>query len=143
MKRIHSKNTGILDEISGTITESQVLTYLDTKNINNDYINEIKKLSGLNDDALAGFLNISVRTFHSYMHNDSNLKANVKEPILLLLYLIKHGLKVFVSKKEFETWLNTNNFYFDGKKPSSYLNKISGIRFVDDRLTAMEFGDNV
>jgi len=143
MKQIISKSTGILSEISGSITESQVLTYLDTKNINKDYINEIKKLSGFSDDAISGFLNISIRTLHSYMHNDSNIKANVKEPILLLLYLVKHGLNVFGSKKEFDAWINTNNFYFDGKKPSTYLNKISGIRFVDDRLTAMEFGDNV
>ncbi|MEZ4822026.1 MAG: antitoxin Xre/MbcA/ParS toxin-binding domain-containing protein [Ignavibacteria bacterium] len=29
------------------------------------------------------------------------------------------------------------------KSPITFLNTITGIRFVNDRLTAMEYGDNV
>jgi uncharacterized protein (DUF2384 family) len=56
--------------------------------------------------------------------------------------------------KEFESWLNQENFYFDNKSPVSFLNTITGspvsflntitgIKFIDDRLTAMQYGDNV
>ena len=27
--------------------------------------------------------------------------------------------------------------------PNSFLNTVTGVKFVDDRLTAMEYGDNV
>lgn len=63
--------------------------------------------------------------------------------MLLLLALIKYGTAVFGTVKEFDQWLNRSNFYFDNKSPNAYLNTITGIRFVDDRLTAMEYGDNV
>ena len=66
----------------------------------------------------------------------------MKEHILLLLSLIKQGIQVFGTTQEFEQWLNTKNFYFDSKNPIVYLNTVTGIRFVGDRLTAMEYGDN-
>jgi uncharacterized protein (DUF2384 family) len=49
---------------------------------------------------------------------------------------------VFGSAKEFDNWLHGENFYFDGKTPNVFLNTVTGIRFVDDSLTAMEYGDN-
>jgi uncharacterized protein (DUF2384 family) len=67
----------------------------------------------------------------------------VKEQVLLLLSLIKHGVEVFGSVKEFDNWLNAENFYFDNKSPVTFLNTITGMKFIDDRLTAMEYGDNV
>jgi uncharacterized protein (DUF2384 family) len=45
--------------------------------------------------------------------------------------------------EEFERWLNQENFYFDNKRPVAFMNTITGIKFIDDRLTAMEHGDNV
>ncbi|WP_245826382.1 MbcA/ParS/Xre antitoxin family protein [Spirosoma rigui] len=44
---------------------------------------------------------------------------------------------------EFDQWLNRKNFFFDNKSPNSFLNTVTGVRFVDDRLTALEHGDNV
>ena len=70
-------------------------------------------------------------------------KDNVKEQVLLLLSLVKHGLSVFGSARALDQWLNQPNFYFDNRSPNAYLNTVTGIKFVDDRLTAMEYGDNV
>jgi uncharacterized protein (DUF2384 family) len=53
-----------------------------------------------------------------------------------------HGIEVFGTKEKFEQWLNTENFFFDKKSPVSFLNTVTGIRFVNDRLTAIEYGDN-
>ena len=103
----------------------------------------IKELSSFSDYNLSEYLNISVRSLHTYLQKDILFKTNLKEPIMYLLYLLKHGTKVFGSKKEFDNWLNSENFFFDGKKPVHFLNSITGIRFIDDRLTAMEYGDNV
>jgi uncharacterized protein (DUF2384 family) len=84
-----------------------------------------------------------VRTFRDYRKPDSKFKANVKEHVLLLLSMIKHGNEVFGSRDGFDCWLDTTNFFFDNKKPKNFLNTVTGIRFVDDRLTAIEYGDNV
>ena len=61
----------------------------------------------------------------------------------MLFALFKHGTDVFGSTKDFNDWLNNENFFFDGKPPAGYLKTITGIRYVDRRLTAMEYGDNV
>ena len=67
----------------------------------------------------------------------------LSEHAIALYALFIHGNEVFGSEDEFTTWLNQNNFHFDGKSPYSYLQVISGIKFIDDRLTALEYGDNV
>ena len=88
-------------------------------------------------------LNISVRTLRNYKKPENKFKKNVKEQLLLLLSLYKHGNEVFGSSEEFNNWLNSENFYFDGVAPVTLLNTVTGIRFTEDRLTAMEYGDNV
>ena len=108
-----------------------------------EYILAIKKLSTFNDDEISECLNISVRTLHSYKKKEILLKENVKELVVRLLSVIKHGNEVFGTPKNFQNWLNTSNFYFDGALPISYLKTSTGIKYVDDRLTAMEYGDNV
>ncbi len=139
-----SKKTRIsLDKIPGRISDSEILALLQSEDINWEYINLIKKMTAYKDDTISRWLNINVKTFRSYKSGTSKFKDNIKEHILLLLSLIKHGIRVFGAQKEFEQWLNTPNFYFDNKPPVSFLNTVTGIRFVDDRLTGMEYGDNV
>ena len=131
------------DEIPMSLSESEILSKLYSSNMNNTYIHKIKELSSFSDENLSEYLNISLRSLHSYMQKDALLKRNLKEPIMYLLFLLKHGNKVFGTKKEFTVWLNSENFFFDGKIPASFLNTITGIRFIDNRLTAIEYGDNV
>jgi len=100
----------------------------------------IKELPSLSDDELSEYLNMSERILQTYLQKDTLFITNLKESIMCLL---KHGIKVFGSKNEFDNWLISENFYLDGKKPVHFLNTITGIRFIDDRLTAMEYGDNV
>ncbi|MEI6434985.1 MAG: MbcA/ParS/Xre antitoxin family protein [Bacteroidota bacterium] len=135
--------TTFKNEVPGKISDSEILTFLQTKDINWEYVKTIKELTDLNDDVISDWLNVSVRTFRSYKQPKNKFKENVKEQILLLLSLINHGIQVFGSQKEFNMWLNKANFFFDNVNPISYLNTVTGIRFVDDRLTAMEYGDNV
>lgn len=124
-------------------TDSQVLNHLYAGNVNWQYVDALKRLSGFTDDIIADWLNVNVKTFRAYKTPDTLLKDNTKEHILLLLSLTKHGIRVFGSAGHFEQWLNTPNYFFQRQAPARYLNTISGIRFTDDRLTAMEYGDNV
>lgn len=103
----------------------------------------IKSLTQFTDDILSSWLNVTVKTFRNYKREDVDFKDNMKEQIILLLSLIKHGIEVFEDNETFEDWLVTSNFYFGDQQPISYLNTVSGIRFVQSRLTAIEYGDNV
>jgi uncharacterized protein (DUF2384 family) len=143
MNRATPKPYVLLDELPGQINDAEIMQLLYTTDINWKYVNAIKTLTNFNDSTLSNWLNISVKTFREYKKPKSVVKENVKEQVLLLLSLMKHGISVFGSAATFEQWLNEGNFYFDNKLPVSFLNTITGIKFIDDRLTAMEYGDNV
>jgi len=136
-------NQELLEIIPGRISDSEVLTLLKTQDINWKYVLTVKEYTNLNDDLLSDWLNVSVKTFRSYKKQDSELKENIKEQVVLLLSLFKHGVEVFGSQDNFYTWLKTENYFLDGDLPINFLKTITGIRFIDDRLTAMEYGDNV
>ncbi len=65
-----------------------------------------------------------------------------KEKLLLLISLYKQGEKVFGSKEEFNDWLEKPNFHFNNKRPVDFFKTISGIRYIEDRLTGILYGDN-
>ena len=143
MKRAASPTSLLLKDVPGHINDSEILNFLYTKEVNWQHVNAIKTLTDFNDGVISDWLNVSVKTFREYKKPPTSFKENVKEQVLLLLSLIKHGIDVFGSVNEFDQWLNRNNFYFDNKTPNAYLNTVTGVKFVDDRLTAMEYGDNV
>lgn len=140
---LKGKEKSLFKEVPWHLSDSEVLLYIQSKKIGKNYINILKSLTRFNDEILSAWLNINVKTFRSYKDSEHNFKDNTKEQIVLLLALIKHGYKVFDTTEEFETWLSKPNFFFDNHAPISFLNTVSGIRFVDDRLTALEYGDNV
>ena len=125
------------------LSDTEVISWLRSKDVDWKYLQLFKQYSSLKDDTISGWLNISVKTLRNYRKPDNRLKDNVKEQLLLLLSLFKHGNEVFGSSEAFNKWLTEENFYFDGKAPVSFLNTVTGIRFVQNRLTAMEYGDNV
>lgn len=131
------------DEIPNTVAESEVLYLLQTKSVDWSVINQLKQYASRQDEVVSNWLNISVRTLRNYKTHATRIKENLKEHIIMLFALFKHGTDVFGTTDAFNAWLNKENFHFDGKSPSVFLNTITGIRFVDRRLTAMEFGDNV
>jgi uncharacterized protein (DUF2384 family) len=143
MIKSKEKESAILSEVPRQINDTEILHLLYTIDINWKHVNAIKTITDFNDHVISDWLNISVKTFREYKKPRSSFKGNVKEQVLLLLSLIKHGVEVFGSMKGFDSWLNQENFYFDNKSPVSFLNTITGIKFIDDRLTAMEYGDNV
>lgn len=143
MKKGSSIETEVIDEVPAKIEENEILHHIYAKAITWKHIYTIKYLTTFNDEIIAAWLNISVRTFREYKKPKSIFKENTKEQVFLLLTLFKHGKSVFGSTQHFDQWLNTNNFFFDYKKPASFLNTVTGIKFVDARLTAMEYGDNV
>jgi len=130
-------------DIPSQLNDNEVVTYVRQQDIGWKHILSLQQLTGFRDEIISEWLNISVRTLRTYKNPGSTLKQNLKEQVVLLISLMNYGADVFGSTSAFENWLLTPNFFFDRQPPLSYLNTVAGIRFVNDRLIAMEHGDNV
>lgn len=106
-------------------------------------IKRVEDTIQINDDIIADWLNVTPRTYRNYKTKDASFKPNMREHIIMLLSLYEHGEDVFSGTSDFEKWLNTPNVFLDNTAPKNFMNTISGIKMVDDRLTALEYGENV
>lgn len=132
-----------IKDIPSTVSEPDILFAVRQNKITSNYIEHLKALSGLTDELLSSSLNLNIKTFRSYKQKVSPIKPYLQEHVFTLLALFKHGVEFFGTPNKFAEWLQKENYFFDNDKPLHFLNTISGIRFTDERLTAMEFGDNV
>ena len=133
----------IFESIPSNISAFEVLNLIRQHSINSSHLRLVKKVSDLSDEKLSASLNLNVKTFRTYKNSKSTkLKADLQEHTIVLLSLIKHGIEVFGSKENFNKWLEHDNFHLGMRKPIEYLNTISGIKFIDNRITGIEFGDN-
>ncbi len=107
------------------------------KQSSKNLLKSIKKLTGFNNEIVAGWLGINPKTFNPYKEKGIK-KEEVEERAIKLFALLKHGEGLFSLK--FDEWLDTENFFFDGKKPLNFLSTIKGIEFIESRLVAMEDG---
>ena len=120
-----------------------ILFFLKKNNIDSQYLSLIKEVTSFNDDVIAEWLSISEKTLRTYRKSDAVYKENFKEHVVLLLSLYKFGEEVFGSFLNFDKWLNSQNVFFDLKYPKDFISTVSGIRFIYERLIAIEYGDNV
>jgi len=132
-----------IENIPDMSNYTDVFFYVKNNIIDWQYLIYLKEVTTFSDDVISDWLNISVKTLRAYRKPETSFKENMKEHIVLILSLYEHGVDVFESKENFDKWLNNQNFYFDNKLPKNYLDTVSGIKFIDDRLTAIEYGDNV
>lgn len=132
----------VSDEIQNMVSETQILYMVNNNLVNPDHLNALKYGGTFTDDAVASWLNLNVKTYRSYKKSAGPLKPDIQEHTLKLLSLIKHGIDVFGTAETFSEWLYTEHMFLDWKKPEAFLNTISGISYVDKRLSAIEYGDN-
>ena len=132
----------ILRQIPANANTHEVLSFIHNRKFNARYFSYIKALTNLSDEKISNFLNISVKTYRNYQTSNFDLGKGKQEHAIMILGLIKHGIEVFGSGHNFTEWLEKENFYFDNKPPINYLNYMNGIKFIDDSLIGMEYGDN-
>jgi len=132
-----------IKQIPESLSDAEVIYWVQSGQIGWRHMSFLKDYTALNDETLSDWLNISVKTIRNYRKPECTLNDNIKEHLVLLLSLYRHGNKVFGSSSDFYAWLSEKNFFFDGQPPETILNTIAGIRFVADRLTSIEYGDNV
>lgn len=138
-------------------TEQQTWDVIPTRYDNNDilnlvhsspekkgarYFNLLKSVTKLDDKEISEWLSINEKTYRSYKKPQKITKAPLLEHAIMIISLFKHGIEIFGSSEQFKKWLDTNNFYFDNKSPGIFMDTATGIKFIDDRLTGIEYGDN-
>lgn len=140
----NNKQENIINELPVVNDVSGVYLYTTQSQLDHEFIAILDQLIGIGDTLLSKWLNITPRTLRNYKNKkELILKENIKEHIVLILSLYKHGITVFEDVKGFEEWLSSKNPFLDNMSPSEFLNTSSGVKLIDDRLTAMEFGGNV
>jgi len=133
----------LLKNIPSKVDTNITLGMIKLDKVGPQHLQAIKDLTLFNDEKISDWLDISVKTYRSYKKPNSIIKARIKEHAVMALSLIKHGIEVFETNENFTNWLQKENFFFDKKAPIEFMNTNSGIKFIDDRLTALEYGDNI
>lgn len=133
----------IFNNIPIVLESSWVVNYLENNKFTSGHVRVLRAKANTSDKILSSMLNLAPKTFVSYTKDVSKTKVDTKEHILMLISLLKHGSEVFGTEENFSHWLDTKNVFLNNRKPIEFLNTISGIKMVDDRLVAIEFGDNV
>ena len=137
-----AKHKSLYNKIPSQINSTDVVQLVQEGSVTSKYMAVLKAAAVNADEIISGWLNINVKTFRNYKTKDTNIKQDLQEHTIMLISLMKHGQEVFETPENFSNWLSQKNFYLDWKKPNSFLNTISGIRFIDDQLTSIEYGDN-
>jgi len=133
----------LLKSIPEQFHAEQVLQMINSGTVDSNYLMLLKSISAFSDVALAEYLHLNVKTYRTYRDSQDTLRRDLQEHVIMLLSLMKHGISVFGNSETFSVWLETPNFFFDEQPPRYYLDTISGIKLIDDRLTSMEYGDNI
>ena len=143
MQAENTPSSMVMEEIAPYLSEPEVLEYMVRRDVDWRHIEAISLLTRANDAIISDWLGINVKTLREYRKPGTQLKAQLQEHLILLVSMLKQGRKVLGSVQAHDRWLSAPNFFLDGRSPASYLNTISGIRLVSDRLAALEHGDNV
>lgn len=143
VKVIQPTRAILKDTVLRDLKDVAVLLYMDHNAVDANYLNGIKKLTRFKDEKIAGWLHISPRTMRSYNSAKKVFDKKLAEQVVMLRAVFEKGKTVLGSAEAFDKWLDSSNFFFDGKKPLAFLDTTSGMRYIFDRLTAMEYGDNV
>ena len=114
-----------------------------------------KSLEGLTSSAVEDFISISdcsaifvsdvlditTKTLHKYLKEDTKLTRTQSEKILKLIKLYEVGLEVFGNIKAFNEWLDKPSYGLSRLVPRDIIKLSTGIDLVEDELMRIAYGD--
>ena len=89
-------------QIPNTVADMDVLYWLSAKKIDFTYMNLLKEYTAMNDEIISSWFDVSVKTLRNYRKPEAKLKDGIKEHLILLISLFKHGAEVFGTKEKFD-----------------------------------------
>jgi putative toxin-antitoxin system antitoxin component (TIGR02293 family) len=88
----------------------------------------------------AGFLHISGKTLSRYQNDQKSFDTLQSERIIQIEMLHSRGEEVFGSRKNFISWLDTENVALGNVVPKELLTTTFGIQLLADELGRIEHG---
>lgn len=106
--------------------------------------NELKTLiqtTQIETTFFAKALDITTKTFASYVQSKQLLNPNDSELVLKWKALFALGAKVFGSSQFFKQWLHTPSVAFQNEQPLSFIATSGGVDLVMGELQNIAWGD--
>lgn len=128
--------------VPSTLNPVALINFMGSFDDDKHYLHLLKQHTHTSDGRIAYWLNMNVKTYRNHRDSGAVLKADTREHLIMLMTMVRQGLRVFGSSEAFGQWLEAENFMLDKRKPADFLNTNSGLRLIKDRLTGMEYGDN-
>ncbi len=101
---------------------------------------EIIRVSALNKNQLAAFIDTTPKTIDNYRLRRHKLGRTESEHLLQLMALYKKGQEIFGSSEAFNQWLRQPASGLGGIVPFDLLYTQGGINLVMEELLRMEYG---
>lgn len=102
--------------------------------------NEITRVSALNKNQLAAFIDITPKTIDNYRLRRYKLGRIESEQLLQLMALYKKGQEIFDNSESFNLWLRQPASGLGGIIPFDLLYTQGGISLVMEELLRIEYG---
>jgi putative toxin-antitoxin system antitoxin component (TIGR02293 family) len=101
---------------------------------------EIMRITALNKNQLAAFLDATPKTIDNYRLRRHKLGRNESEQLLQLMALYKKGQEIFGNSHAFNQWLKQPATGMGGIIPFDLLYTQGGINLVMEELIRIEYG---
>ncbi|GAB3022893.1 hypothetical protein GCM10027051_29600 [Niabella terrae] len=101
---------------------------------------EIMRISALNKNQLAAFLDATPKTINNYRIRRHKLGRIESEQLLQLMALYKKGQEIFGNSEDFNQWLKQPATGLGGIVPFDLLYTQGGISLVMEELIRIEYG---
>lgn len=101
--------------VPNTLNPVSLLSFMGTFHEDKPYLIFLKAYTQATDDRIAFWLNMNVKTYRSHRDSGTALKPDTREHLIMLMTLVRHGLRVFGSHEAFGQWLESENFMLDKK----------------------------
>lgn len=109
------------------------------KGVSKKKLLELSASSEIDISEMAKLLHISVRTIQRYSDEDK-LDSHISEHILLIERLYIKGNTMFRTSTDFNNWMKRELFAFNFQKPISFLDTLSGVELVYNKIGQFEHG---
>ncbi len=140
--KINEVSPTIVNEASaiyGYSFESAHLIQYARQGLSMGYLLKLSQKLSLSLQEVSNILHVSLRTLQRYTAS-KKLDTDISSKLLTLTALYNHGIEVFGTEDNFNSWLKTPLLSLDNNTPLSYLDTPFGFKVVDQLVGRIEHG---
>ncbi|NPA45301.1 MAG: DUF2384 domain-containing protein [Chlorobi bacterium] len=138
-----SRKNEIPDIFYTHLRKSTILEQIKKNEESYKILEDIAEITNLPNNKLAKYIyEMTPKTLASYKQKGRYFSSKVNEISIKVKELYKKGIDVFITKDNFNSWLERNSFGLGNIKPINLLSTSTGIDLVFEELVRIEFGDN-